>query len=151
MSDWRAGAAAGILRAHAEQSSRPTMSRFPLALLCAVALGGGAVAVHASRRVRADEAELHQVASDGEAAGASFVATLRGEHAERQQLAFDRRRALALDLAAARRDRLLGVLAIIAAALGAGAARALARISSEIDEDREHLRAQPGDPGADRS
>jgi hypothetical protein len=118
------------------------MSRFPLALLCAVALGGGAVAVHASRRVRTDEAELQRVASDGEAAGASFVATLRGEHAERQQLAFDRRRALALDLAAARRDRLLGILAIVAAALCAGAARALARISAEIDEDHQHLRAQ---------
>ncbi len=127
------------------------MTRLPLALLCAVALGGAGVAVHATRRVRADEAELHQVATDGEAAGASFVATLRGEHAERQQLAFDRRRALALDLAAARRDRLLGVLAIVAAALGVAAARALSRISEEIDEDHQHLRAQGPERGPSRS
>jgi hypothetical protein len=127
------------------------MSRLPLALLAAVALGGAGVAAHATRRVRAAEAELHQVASDGEAAGASFVATLRGEHAERQKLAFDRRRALALDLAAARRDRLLGVLAIVAAALGAGAARALSRLSTEIDEDHQHLRAQAPQRGPSRS
>ncbi len=127
------------------------MTRLPLALLCAVALGGAGVAVHATRRVRADEAELHQAATDGEAAGQSFVATLRGEHAERQQLAFDRRRALALDLAAARRDRLLGVLAVGAAALGVAAARALSRMSEEIDEDHQHLRAQGPERGPSRS
>ena len=127
------------------------MSRATLVLLCAVALGGSAVTARASVRVRSLGAELRAVTTAGDAAGASFVETLRGEHAERQQLAFDRRRTLALDLAAARRDRLLGALAVVAAALGAAGARALARISSEIDEDREHLRAQPGDPRADRS
>ena len=127
------------------------MSRATIVLLCAVALGGAAVVARASVRVRAIGAELRAVTTAGDAAGASFVETLRGEHAERQQLAFDRRRALALDLAAARRDRLLGALAVAGAALGGAAAHALSRISSEIDEDRQHLGAQPRDAGADRS
>jgi hypothetical protein len=127
------------------------MSRATIVLLCAVALGGAAVVARASVRVRAIGAELRAVTTAGDAAGASFVETLRGEHAERQQLAFDRRRALALELAAARRDRLLGALAVAGAALGGAAARALGRISAEIDEDRQHLRAQPGDARADRS
>ena len=126
------------------------MSRAIPVLLCAVALGGAAVTARGSVRVRALAAELNAVTTAGEAAGASFVETLRGEHAERQQLAFDRRRALALDLAAARRDRLLGAIAVAAAALGGAATHALSRISSEIDEDRAHLRAQPTDSGADR-
>ncbi len=126
------------------------MSRATLALLCAVAAGGLAVAVRASVRVRSLEGELRAVTAAGDTAGASFIETLRGEHAERQRLAFDRRRALALALAAARRDRLLGALAVGAAALATGGVRALARISAEIDEDRQHLRAQTPGQGPNR-
>src|SRR5690349_16413071 len=140
MSDWRGARAAGY-PARSRPAVKPTDHVPPPA--------GPALRRRPRRRRRRrarDAAGARRRGgappSDGEAAGASFVATLRGEHAERQQLAFDRRRALALDLAAARRDRLLGVLAVVAAALGAGAARALARISEEIDEDHQHLRAQ---------
>ena len=92
------------------------MSRTKTALLCAVALAGLASTVRSSLRVRALEAELQTARATGQAEGASFVETLRGEHAERQRLAFDRRREVALGLAAARRDRLLGALAIVAVA-----------------------------------
>ncbi len=128
------------------------MSRTKIALLCGpVALLGVALAVHATVRVQDGERELAALAVAGEAEGQSFVATLRGEHAERQQLAFDRRRALALSLAAARRDRLLGILVLAAAGLGAGALSVMARIAAEVEEDRQHLRAQPGQRGPDRS
>ncbi len=128
------------------------MSRTKIALLCGpVALLGVALAVHATVRVRDGERELAAVAVAGDAEGQSFVATLRGEHAERQQLAFDRRRALAFSLAAARRDRLLGILVVGAAGLGAAALSVMARIAAEVEEDRQHLRAQPGQRGPDRS
>ena len=74
------------------QSSQADMSRTKTALLCAVALAGLASTVRSSLRVRALEAELQTARATGQAEGASFVETLRGEHAERQRLAFDRRR-----------------------------------------------------------
>ncbi len=117
------------------------MSRTKTALLCAVALAGLAVTVRSSLRVRALEAELQTAGATGQAEGASFVQTLRGEHAERQRLAFDRRRDVALALASARRDRLLGVLAIAAVALLYGAGRVLSRVAAEVAEDRRHVGA----------
>jgi hypothetical protein len=126
------------------------MSRTKTALLCAVALAGLAATVRSSLRVRALEAELQSARVAGQAEGASFVETLRGEHAERQRLAFDRRRDLALALAAGRRDRLLGALAIAGAALVLGAARVLSGLAAEVEEDRRHVRAN-AERGPNRS
>jgi hypothetical protein len=127
------------------------MSLPKLALLCAIALSGTGVAVRSTFRVRALEAELAATASAGQAAGASFVETLQGEHAERQRLAFDRRREVALALASARRDRLLGALAVAAAALAFAALRVMGRIAAEVAEDRRHVGAQARQRGPDRS
>lgn len=119
------------------------MPRVRIALLCVpVALLGAGVAVHASFRVSAEERRLATLGATGKAAGDSFVETLRGEHAERQMLAFDQRRAVALSLAAARRDRLLGGLVAVAAALVAAGASVLRRIADEVAEDQRHVAGQ---------
>ena len=118
------------------------MTRTKITLLCLpIALVGMGVAVHATVRIRAEEGELRELAATARAEGASFAETLQGAHAERQRDAFDRRRAAALSLAAARRDRLLGLVAAAGAALAAAGLSALSRISQEIEEDRRHLRA----------
>ncbi len=119
------------------------MPRAWIALLCIpVALLGTGVAVHASLRVAEGERRLTELGATGRAAGASFVETLKGEHAERQMLAFDQRRAAALSLAAARRDRLLGILATAAAGLVAAGASVLRRIAEEVAEDQRHVAGQ---------
>lgn len=118
------------------------MTRTKILLLCApIAAGGLALSLHATFRVNGLERELAALASEGRAAGASFVETLQGAHAERQQAVFDRRRDLALDLAAARRDRLLGFLAVAGAGLAGSALSVMSRISAEVEEDRRHVRA----------
>jgi hypothetical protein len=128
------------------------MTRTKILLLCAPLVAGGlGVAVHATFRVNALGRELISVTSEGRAAGASFVETLQGEHAERQQLAFDRRRNLALRLAAARRDRLLGFLGVATAGFVGAALSVMSRISAEVEEDRRHVRAGRGEGGPDRS
>jgi hypothetical protein len=126
------------------------MSRTKTAVLCAVALAGLAVAVRSTLRVRALDAEVKAALRTGQAEGASFVETLRGEHAERQRLALDRRREVALALARARRDRLLGALAIVGAALVYGAGRVLSRLALEVESDRRHVGAGT-ERGPDRS
>jgi hypothetical protein len=141
----------GILRAAAGQSSRH-MTRTKIFLLTApLAAGGLALALHATFRVNGLERELHSAATAGQAAGASFVETLRGEHAERQRLAFDRRRDVALRLAAARRDRLLGLLGVAAAGLAGSALSVMSRISVEVEEDRRHVGSAAREAGPKRS
>jgi hypothetical protein len=116
------------------------MTRAKILALCApVAAAGLALAVHGTFRVNAHERELSAIRAEGKAAGESFVATLQGEHAERQRLLFERRRALALELASARRDRLLGLLLTAGAGLAGAALSVMSRISAEIDEDRRHV------------
>ena len=116
------------------------MSRTRIALLCLpIALFGLAVAAHATARVHEGERRLAELAAAGRAAGESFVETLQGEQAERQWLAYDERRAVALSLAAARRDRLLGIVAAVSAALAAAGLSALSRIAAEVEEDRRHV------------
>ncbi len=104
-----------------------------------IALGGLGTAVHQSLRVSALERELAALAAEGRAAGASFVETLQGEHAERQRATYDRRRGLALELAAARRNRLLGIRSVGGAGLLAGTLSVLARSAREVEEDRRHV------------
>jgi hypothetical protein len=128
------------------------MTRTKILLLCApLALGGLGLAVHATFRVNALEGELATATRAGRAAGASFVETLQGEHAERQRLAFDRRRDVVLRLAAARRDRLLGFLGVAASGLAGAALSVMARISAEVEEDRRHVGEGRGERGPDRS
>ena len=128
------------------------MTRRTTTLLCLpVAVAGIAFGVHAHVRVRALEGELGALAAAGKSAGDSFVSTLQGEHAERQRAAFDRRREVALALAAARRDRILGGLGVAGAALLAGALRVFSRISAEIEADRRHLAEQGAIRRPDRS
>ncbi len=116
------------------------MTRAKVLALCApVAAAGLALSVHATFRVNGRTRELAEARAESAAAGASFVATLQGEHAERQRLVFERRRTLALELAAARRDRLLGLLLTAAAGLGGAALSVMSRISAEIEEDRRHV------------
>lgn len=104
-----------------------------------LALGGLGAAAWATARVRALERDLSALATEGKAAGASFVETLQGEHAERQQVAFDRRRRIALDLAAARRNRLLGLVGVAASGLLGAALSVMSRIAAEVEEDRRHV------------
>jgi len=127
------------------------MSRTKIALVCLpVALAGLGVAIHASYRVSGLQRELAALAEAGRSEGQSFVETLQGAHAERQRLTYDRRRTLALSLAAARRDRLLGLAAAVAAGLAAGGLTALARIAAEVEEDRRHVELTAADPGPGR-
>jgi len=100
----------------------------------------------ATWRIAALDGESAALAAAGREAGASFEQTLQGEHATRQFEAFDRRRAVTLARAGARRDRLLGLLAAVAGGLGLGAAAAFRRIAEEIDEERRHLDALRGPP-----
>jgi len=127
------------------------MTRAKILMICIpVALAGLGFTVHATFRVNALQRDLAALAQEGQSAGASFVETLQGGFAERQRLLFDRRRALALDLAAARRDRLLGVLAVAASGLAGAALSVLSRISAEIEEDRRHLAAEATPGGGTR-
>ena len=104
-----------------------------------IALGGAGVAAWSTVRVSALEQELTALANEGRVAGLSFVETLQGEHAERQRAAYDRRRVLAIELATARRNRLLGILAIGAAGLLGAALSVMSRIAADIEEDRRHV------------
>lgn len=104
-----------------------------------LALGGLGVTAWGTIRVRELERELVALRAEGQAAGASFVETLQGEHAERQRVAFDRRRRIALDLAASRRNRLLGLVGVAAAGLLGAALSVMSRISAEVEEDRRHV------------
>ncbi len=116
------------------------MSRLRITLLTLpIALGGLGAVVQTTLRVNELERELAELALESRAAGESFVQTLQGEHAERQRAAYDRRRAAAIELATARRNRLLGVLAVAAAALGAAALSVMSRIAAEVEEDRRHV------------
>ncbi len=116
------------------------MTRSKILALCApVAAAGLALTVHATFRVNGETRELAEVRAESEAAGASFVATLHGDHAERQRLLFERRRTLAMKLASARRDRLLGLLLTAGAGLAGAALSVMGKIASEVEEDRRHV------------
>ncbi len=128
------------------------MPRTRIALLCLpLALAGAGLAAHATHRVAREERALAALALESQAAGRSFVETLQGEHAERQRLVFEKRRAAALGLAAARRDRLVGALLVGAALLLAGALSVMRRIAEEVAEHRADIHAAAPEPGAEPS
>jgi hypothetical protein len=101
-----------------------------------VALAGGWGVASGSSRLAAGRGEMARLEAAGRAVGDSFVQTLQGSHADRQLELFDRRRALALDLARARRDQMLGALGLAAAALVLAGAAVAGRIAAEVDEGR---------------
>jgi hypothetical protein len=116
------------------------MRRAKILALCGpVAAAGLALALHATFRVDDRARALAAARAEADAAGASFVATLQGEHAERQRLLFEKRRTLALELAAARRDRLLGLLLTAGAGLAGAALSVMSTLASEVEEDRRHV------------
>jgi hypothetical protein len=116
------------------------MTRARILAICApIAAAGLALTVHGTVRVNARERDLAAARAEGKAAGESFVETLQGEHAERQRIVFERRRTLALELASARRDRLLGLLLTGAAGLAGAALSVMSRIAAEVEEDRRHV------------
>jgi hypothetical protein len=115
-----------------------------LASLVALGLGAGLMG-HATWRIQGLERASAGLAETGRRAGDSFVETLQGEHAARQFRAFDERRAVALARAAARRDRLFGLLLVAGGALGLGAAAAFRRMAREIEEERRRAEDGPGD------
>jgi hypothetical protein len=116
------------------------MTRLKIVIVTApIALGGLGVAAWQTFRVNGLERELAALGTEGKAAGASFVQTLQGDFAERQRAAYDRRREIAIDLATARRNRLLGILGVGAAGLVGAALSVMSRIAADIEEDRRHV------------
>jgi hypothetical protein len=114
-----------------------------LLVVVPIALGGGYLVLDTTRHIgRVSDELVHQEAKV-RAEGASFVATLHGEHAAREMLALDRRRELALELTRLRRNRFLGLFALAVAALGVAAAMVFRRISREIEEDRRLVHGDP--------
>ena len=122
------------------------MSPRTITAVSALALAAGLALVgHATWRIQALDERSAGLAQAGREAGASFVETLQGEHATRLFEALDRRRQVALARADARRDRLFGLLLMIAGGIGLAAGSAFRRISAEIEEDRR-LTAEAGGP-----
>jgi hypothetical protein len=119
-----------------------------LLVVLPVAIGGGYLVLEATRHIDRVSDELVQQEAKVRAEGASFVATLHGEHAAREMLALDRRRELALELTRLRRNRFLGLFALAVAALGAVAATVFRRIAREIEEDRRLVHGEPPPPSA---
>lgn len=116
------------------------MTRTKILALCGpVAAAGLALSLHATFRVNDRTRALSELRAEADAAGASFVATLKGEHAERQRVLFERRRTLAIQLASARRDRLLGFLLVAASGLLGAALSVMSQLASEVDQDRRHV------------
>lgn len=105
---------------------------------------GVAAAVSGTLRVREARRELAALATTSAFEGRAFAETLKGAHAERQLDALDRRRRIARELAAARRDRLLGAVLLLGSALAGLALRSLGRMASDIEEDRRHASEAAG-------
>ncbi|HEU4382669.1 MAG TPA: hypothetical protein VFR85_04115 [Anaeromyxobacteraceae bacterium] len=113
-------------------------------IVCVPIAGAGAlVVVDQTRQIGRLQEELAQIDEARKTAGESFLRTFQGEHVHREFAAFDRLRELAAALAEARRNRLLGALAIALAGLGLAGAWIFRRIARELEEDRRYLQG-PG-------
>jgi len=99
-------------------------------------LGGAGGAWHAHGRVGALRAELAAVDARGKAEGDSYLRTLQGAYAERQLDLFTLKQDVAMRLAVARRDRLLGVIAVLGGGLAFAFVRVAQRIGAEVEEGR---------------
>ena len=116
------------------------MSRRTILLVCGpLAALGLATAAYGTVRVTRARQELSALAQTSAQEGRAFAETLRGAHAEAQLAAMTRRRASARELAAARRDRLLGVILLAASAVAGFGLRAFGRMADENAEDRLHV------------
>jgi hypothetical protein len=107
-----------------------------------LALGGGWIFFASHARVGALRHELEALETQGREEGESFVRTLQGAHAERQLDLLTRRHAAALELAAARRNRLLGIVVVLASGIAFACVRVAQRIAREIEEDARSLARQ---------
>ncbi len=118
------------------------------ALLAALplALGGGWLVYGSTSRIGALHAELGNIDAHEREEGESYLRTLQGTHAERQLALLTERRGIALRLAEARRDRLLGVLLVLLAVLAYAFVRVAQRIGRELDEARTLAGGPPPRP-----
>lgn len=113
-------------------------------IVCLPVAGAGAwTVVEQTRRIERLQDELGSIEEARKTAGESFLRTFQGEHVQRELAAFDRLRELAAALARARRNRLLGALAIGVAALVLAGASLFRRLARELEEDRRYLQG-PG-------
>jgi len=113
-------------------------------LVCLPVAGAGAwVVVDQTGQIDRLQGELAHIEEARKSAGESFLRTFQGEHVQREFAAFDRLRELAVALSRARRNRLLGVLAIAVAALLLAGASLFRRLARELEEDRRYLQG-PG-------
>jgi len=108
-----------------------------------VALAGGWAVASGAVRIEGLRGEMSRLEAAGRAEGESFMKTLEEAHADRQLEVFDRRRELALDLARARRDQLLGILGLVASALLYAGAVVARRIAREVEEGRRAVSGNP--------
>src|SRR5690349_1185873 len=101
----------------------------PLLVALPLLGAGGWLVQDSTVRVSALRTELAAVEGQEQAEADSFVRTLQGAHAERQLQLLTQRHDVAVKLAAARRNRLIGVLLVVASALGFAGVRAAQRIA----------------------
>ncbi|MFL5262162.1 MAG: hypothetical protein ACJ79R_03465 [Anaeromyxobacteraceae bacterium] len=113
----------------------------PKALLAALplAVAGAGLAYASTTRIAELRAEVARLDAEGRTQGDAFVATLSRADAERELATLDRRKAAALALAGARRNRLLGVVLLVAAPLAGAAVRVAQRVAAEVEDDRRLL------------
>lgn len=97
-------------------------------------LAGGALAGTAHGRMGSLRVELAAAEMQGRAEADSYVRTLQGTHAQRQLDLLSRHHDLALHLAAARRDQLLGVVLALGGVLAFAVVRAAERVARELEE-----------------
>jgi hypothetical protein len=123
------------------------MSSRTVLLVCGpLAALGLATAVSGTLRVGQARRELAALAATSAFEGRAFAESLQGSHAQRQLDALDRRRVLARELAAARRDRLLGGVLLLGAVVAGLGLRSFGRMAAEIEEDRRHTLGSSGPP-----
>jgi hypothetical protein len=117
-----------------------------------MALASGAVLARSGARVRDLREALTRAERAGDAAAAA-VARLEPRAVEAQLAAFDRRREAFADLARERRNRLLGVVGLVAAALAFAGVVLVAGLASDEAEQEQpcDIRSQSAGAGEGRA
>jgi len=116
------------------------------ALFASVALAGAWVIASSTREIGELEQDFRREGEASMAEGASFIETFRAEHADAYLKALDHRRAIAVRMTRLRRNRFIGLFAVVAAGLGMAGMNVLRRISRELEEDRRWLRDESRPP-----